>query len=323
MEHFCSKCSLSHSRPVGRWCNKVSMVTNLSSAQAREAASAVRPREIVYSPLSPISSLCMDSSTGIEEPGISTVAVSRAPNVVPSKTEELMLNELQKLSARMSQMEQEMQGNTFTSTTRRRKRVHTSRIGRNSAMGTSNLTGNQTTLDDSAISSQQNHRVSVPAHTQHVVNSTTTTTRSLEARTPLLGNQIRGPQNKGGADTLVVFSTCQTLHQGQYTATRTLGNSNTHIITTAPNSVVQPRDDHTAITMRTLQQAVGTTHGYAQQSTGRQGLTMNATEPGVREQFNLTTGNACTQTANHSSTAHSTSHSRSVKCTRSVTATAC
>ena len=96
-------------------------------------------------------------------------------------------------------MEQEMQRDTFTSTPRRRKRVCTSRTGRNSVMGTSNLTGNQSTLDDSAISSQQNPRVSVPVHTQHVVNTTITTTTSLfSQRNPLLGNQIRGPTTVEG-----------------------------------------------------------------------------------------------------------------------------
>ena len=90
MEHFSAKCNLSHSRPVGRRCNKVCMATNISSAQASPAASAVRLRETVDTPLSPISSLCMDTSTGIEQPGTNSLAASQAPNVAPSRTEELI-----------------------------------------------------------------------------------------------------------------------------------------------------------------------------------------------------------------------------------------
>ena len=108
---------------------------NISSAQASAATSAVRPREAVNTPLSPISSLRMDTSTGNEEPGVNSVAISQAPNMAPSKTEELILMKLQKLSAGMSKMKQEMQEITFSSTPRRRKRVCTNRTGQNSVIG--------------------------------------------------------------------------------------------------------------------------------------------------------------------------------------------
>ena len=53
----------------------------------------------VGTPLRPISSLRMDTSMSIDEPGTSSTAASQAQNTLPSKTEQLILNELQKLSA--------------------------------------------------------------------------------------------------------------------------------------------------------------------------------------------------------------------------------
>ena len=88
MEQFCLKCNISHSRPVGQWCIRVSMATNISNAQASVAASAVRSMQNVGTPLSPISSLRTDTSTSIDQPDTSSTAASQAQNAVPSKTEQ-------------------------------------------------------------------------------------------------------------------------------------------------------------------------------------------------------------------------------------------
>ena len=122
-----------------------------------------------------------------------------------------------------------------TSTPRRRKRVCTGRTRENSVMVSTNVTGNQSTLDESTMSNQPNLRVSVPVHTQHVVHTTvTTTTSSNSQRNPLQIGQIRGPQDRGGANTQVVFSTCQILHPGQHTAIRAATNDNIRVITAVP-----------------------------------------------------------------------------------------
>ena len=116
-----------------------------------------------------------------------------------------------------------MQGDTFTSTPRRRKKANTNRLrggggGGGSIAGASNVTGNLTILDESAISNQQNSHVVVPVQTQHVASTTTTTMTSLiRAEVPL---------TRGGAATQVIFSTCQMLHPGQHTATRAVGSNN-------------------------------------------------------------------------------------------------
>ena len=77
------------------------MATNISNTQAGVVASAVCSMQNGGTPLSPISSLRTDTSTSIDEPGTSSMAASQAQNAVPSKTKQLILNELQKLSARM------------------------------------------------------------------------------------------------------------------------------------------------------------------------------------------------------------------------------
>ena len=106
-------------------------------------------------------------------------------------------------------------------------------------MVNSNITGNHSTLDESTMSNQPNLHVAVPVHTQHVVHTTATTTiTSNSQRNPMQIGQIRGPQDRGGANTRVVFSTCQILHPGQHTAIRAVTNDNICVITTVPTSVV-------------------------------------------------------------------------------------
>ena len=112
------------------------------------------------------------------------------------RTEELILSELQKLSVRMSQVEQELQTDTFTSTPRKRKKPRTraKKRGGDSIMGgAANITDNQTTFEESVTSLHHNSRVVVPVHTQHTTRTTLVTTTSLfSQRNPLLPQQIRG-----------------------------------------------------------------------------------------------------------------------------------
>ena len=136
MEVLCDKCGLKHNRPVGRRYYKVIMAMNISTTQATAAVSALQMATIGDRPPSPISSMQAGTS-GLHTATTSHSApVSRPPSQFSVRTEELILSELQKLSARMSQVEQELQTDTFTSTPRKRKKARTrGRRGENSTMG--------------------------------------------------------------------------------------------------------------------------------------------------------------------------------------------
>ena len=146
MEQCCVKCDFSHSRPVGRCCQRMGRATNISTAQACVAVSAIRTMHSTNTQLSRVSFLHNDNSTAVEEPSTSSAAVSRAPSVLPFRTEELILIELQKLAGCMTHIEQEMQGESLTSTPRTREKAGPSTLRGESIIGTSNVTGNQTTL---------------------------------------------------------------------------------------------------------------------------------------------------------------------------------
>ena len=88
MEYYCSKCDISHSRPIGRRCIRVSMATNISTTQAHTAVSAVRPPCRADMPLSSVSSWPANHSTAAEDPGTSSVAISRAPSALSARTKE-------------------------------------------------------------------------------------------------------------------------------------------------------------------------------------------------------------------------------------------
>ena len=121
----------------------------------------------------------------------------------------------------MSQVEQELQTDTFTSTPRKRKKARTrGRRGENSTMGGArNVTENQTTFEESITLLHHNSRVVVPVHTQHTTRTTSVTTTSLfSQRNPLPPQQIRGTGTN--TQTQVVFSTCQNRHPGQHVANR-------------------------------------------------------------------------------------------------------
>ena len=188
----------------------------------------------------------------------------------------------------MLQVEQEVKGDTFTSTPRRRKKARTGRARENSVMVNSNITGNQSTLDESTMSNQQNHNTSVPVHTKQVVHTTVTTTTSLFSQRNLLQiGQTRGLQDRGGTSTQVVFSTCKTLHPGQHTAIRATSSDNTHVITTVPTSVAPTGQVATMATINS-HQTVGALHGNVPPNTATgQNFIANPTEQLIRGQFNL------------------------------------
>ena len=221
MEIFCDKCGFEHNRPVGRRCYKVSMATNISTTQATAAVSALQTANTADRPPSPISSMQAGTS-GLHTATTShSVPVSRSPSQFSVRTEELILTELQKLSARMSQVEQELQTDTFTSTPRKRKKARTGgRRADNSTMGgAGNMTENQTTFEESIASLQHNSRIVVPVHTQHTTRTTSVTTTSLfSQRNPVPSQQVRGTSTN--TQTQVVFSTCQNMHPGQHVANR-------------------------------------------------------------------------------------------------------
>ena len=219
MEHLCSKCGQLHERPVGRRCIKVSMATNITSSQANAAVSAVLFSNTTERPPSPISSTQSRAAQTLNIPSTQLASDLRDPQAKPSRTEELIFSELQKLSARMSNMEQELHADTVTSTPKKRKKSKgRSRKGEDSVIRSNiNLTDTQTTFDDSVAHTSQHSRVAIPVHTQHCTSTTSVTTTSLfSQRNPTAVQQNRVPFTR--SQTQVVFSTCHSLHPGQHIA---------------------------------------------------------------------------------------------------------
>ena len=203
---------------------KVSMATNITSSQASAAVSAVLFSNATEGLPSPISSGQPSTSHAVNGREIQPSTSIQESQVRPSRTEELILTELQKLSARMSNMEQELQADTVTSTPRKkRKSKARNRKGEESVVrATINLTDTQTTFNDTATSALHHSHVSIPVHTQHSTSTTAVTTTSLfSQRNPIAIQQGRVPLTS--AQTQVVFSTCQSLHPGQH---RPMGMTN-------------------------------------------------------------------------------------------------
>ena len=197
----------------------MSMATNICTTQANAAAAALCTSTSIDRPPSPITSSQTTVFNTQPTGGV------RVPNQNPSRTEELILHELQRLSARMSCVEQELQADTFTSTPRRRKKAKTG--GRRGEEGNTggpvNITDNHSTLDESIASFVHTSRVSIPVHTQHLTRTTSVTTTSLfSQRNPSLLQQGRPPTTC--TQTQVVFSSCQTSHPGQHVPVRVMGN---------------------------------------------------------------------------------------------------
>ena len=197
------------------------MATNISTTQAAEAVSALHTTTTIDRSPSPITSMHAGTASSYTVNTAHSVPVSRPPSQFSARTEELILSELQKLSARMTQVEQDLQTDTFTSTPRKRKKAKTrGRRGENSMIGgPGNVTDNQTTFEESAASLHHNSRVVIPVHTQHTTRTTSVTTTSLFSQNnPLVPQQIRGTGTSN--QTQVVFSTCQSMHPGQHVANR-------------------------------------------------------------------------------------------------------
>ena len=181
MEVWCDKCGSKHNRPVGRRCYIVSMATNISTTQATAAVSALHTATTVDRSPSPITSMQAGTSSLHTAATSHSVTTSQPPSQFSVRTEELILSELQKLMARMTQVEQELQNDTFTSTPRKRKKPRTRGKRRENSMmgGAGNITDNQTTFEESATSLHHNSRVVIPVHTQHTTRTTSVTTTSL------------------------------------------------------------------------------------------------------------------------------------------------
>ena len=159
-----------------------------------------------------------------------------------------------------------MKGDTFTSTPRRRKKARVNRTREESTAGANNVTSNQTTLDESGISNQQNSRV-IPVHTQHAASTTMTSTTSLfSQRTTLGGNNSRSSTERGVATAQVVFSTCQSLHPGQHIVNRAISSNNTMTEGIAPVAGFHPRSEVNTVTMVNTLLAAPTPHRSTQEN---------------------------------------------------------
>ena len=115
----------------------------------------------------------------------------------------------------MSLVEKELQGETFTSTPRKRKRARAGGHGEdNSLFATGNRTDIQASLLESVTVSRCSGGVQIPVHTHS--NTTTTTVSSLFAQNSQKSSQHMVVSVSNQASTQTVFSTCQSTHQGQH-----------------------------------------------------------------------------------------------------------
>ena len=219
MEQFCYKCDTAHIRPVGRRCYRTGMATNITSDQATVAASALISQQSVGGLPSPIQAGPSGSSLNSNTSNTMITTSNSQTQHTNLRTDELILAELQKLSARMTQVEQELHTDTFASTPRRRKRTGPNRQASDSSMfGAINRTGAYTSVDESAVQ-PRNPEVRIPVHV-HSNSTTITTTSSLFAQ----AHQVSAQQGNVATNTQTVFSTCRT-------------SNHTHQVQTAPNAV--------------------------------------------------------------------------------------
>ena len=222
MEHFCSKCDTSDIRPVGRRCFRTGMATNITSQQTAVAVNALLTQQTAGRPPSPIQA----GPSGSTVTGNSSTTVITTMNSQPQqgnlRTEDLILAELQKLSARMTQVEQELHTDTFTSTPRKRKKTTRNRQANDTSLfGTVNRTEAYTSLEESMALPRASEGVRIPVHT-HSNSTTSTTTASLFSQV----HQAHTQQGMGGTvNTQMVFSTCRT-------------SNHTHQVRAVPGSVM-------------------------------------------------------------------------------------
>ena len=137
------------------------MATNITSEQATAAASALLSQQSAGRLPSPIRAGPSSSSVSSNTFNTLTTTSTSQHQYTNLRTDELILAELQKLSARMTQVEQELHTDTFTSTPRKRKRVVPNRQASDSLIsGTVNRTGAYTSIDESAVQSRAPESVS-------------------------------------------------------------------------------------------------------------------------------------------------------------------
>ena len=237
MEEHCIKCNSYHKRPVGRRCYRLSMATNITTSQAIMASSAVLS---VNSSVSTSVNPVVTTSTRPPPPNTVTVTTSSTPGQSngPSRTEELILNELQRLSARMSNMEQEIQSTTFTSVPRKRKKSRQVNKSRDhSVIGVSGLADTQTTIDDSMIDNNQSVSIinGLGSHALAVTSASSLFTQSSVVTTAATGSGSAFSRSS----TQVTVATCQGGHYRQHVP-QLPQQSGIHMVVT-PTSSCNPR----------------------------------------------------------------------------------
>ena len=236
MEEHCIKCNSYHKRPVGRKCYRLSMATNITTSQAIMASSAVLSvNSSVNTSVNPV----VTTSTRPPLPNTVTVTTNSTPGQSngPSRTEELILNELQRLSARMSNMEQEIQSTTFTSTPRKMmksRQVNKSRD--HSVIGVSGLADTQTTIDESMIDNNQlvSTNNGLGNHALAVTSASSLFTQSSVVTTAATGSGSAYSRSS----TQVTVATCQGGHYRQHMPQ--LPQQSFHMVV-APTSSGNPR----------------------------------------------------------------------------------
>ena len=274
MEHFCSKCDISHIRPVGRRCFRTGMATNITSHQAAVAANALLTQHTTSRPPSPIQT----GPSGSMATGNSSTTVITTMNSQTQqgslRTEDLILAELQKLSARMTQVEQELHTDTFTSTPRKRKKTTRSRqVNDTSLFGTVNRTETYTSLEESMAIPRTSESVRIPVHA-HSNSTTGTTTSSLFTQVRTHAHQEMG----GIASTQMVFSTCRT-------------SNHTHHVRAVPSSVVFTTTQRGPVMSATTQGTGFAVAGITRPAGATNNPVTTARQPPTNIPCQVTTGN--------------------------------
>ena len=183
------------------------MATNLTHSQAVMATSAVVSTNSNISPVTSENTRTLASSATAVP-----TSVPQTQGNGPTRTEELILAELQRLSARMSNMEQEIQSTTFTSTPKKRKKTRQANKSREqSTTGVSVLTDTQTTIDDNLI--EVNQLVSNSTSRNTPIMTIVTSASSLFTQTSTVTTSATGTIGASYRPiTHVSVASCQTGH---------------------------------------------------------------------------------------------------------------
>ena len=157
------------------------MATNITSTQLSVAANAFLTQCLTGRPPSPIGVSCSGSSV-IRDASTSLTVTSSVSSQQLPRTEELILAELQKLSSQMTQVEQELQAETFISIPRKCTKIRAGGHTEDSSLiATGYRTDIDTSLDESVSISRCPGGVRIPVHT-HLNTTTTMTVASLFAQ---------------------------------------------------------------------------------------------------------------------------------------------